>query len=81
MLALSCWRPAFSRVFGWVVGWLVGWGLGDGGRGREGGPGRGRLVLFCFFSRQGLTGYPGTLSVDQAGLELTEIYQLLPPEC
>ena len=26
-------------------------------------------------------GYPGTHSVDQAGLELTDIHLPLPPEC
>ncbi|KAM7317276.1 hypothetical protein ACRRTK_023578 [Alexandromys fortis] len=48
------------------------------------------LVLFCccccclFFEIGFLCGFgacPGTSSVDQAGLELTEIRLPLPPEC
>jgi hypothetical protein len=34
-----------------------------------------KIGFFCIF------GCPGTLSVAQSDLELTEIYLLLPPEC
>jgi hypothetical protein len=41
------------------------------------------LFLFCFVLRQGFFSavWPGTHSVDQAGLNLTEIHLPLPPEC
>jgi hypothetical protein len=44
------------------------------------------LVWFSSFSRQGFQcnnsfGSPGTYSVNQAGLKLTEIHLPLPPEC
>ena len=42
------------------------------------------VCLFCFPDRVSLCnspGCPGTSSVDQAGLELTEICLPLPPEC
>lgn len=34
-----------------------------------------------FSERGGSPGYPGTFSVDQAVLELLEIYLPLPPKC
>jgi hypothetical protein len=41
--------------------------------------------MFSVLLRQGfsvcISGCPGTLSVDQAGLELKEIYLPLLPEC
>ena len=42
------------------------------------------LELVCLFFEMVFLynpGCPGTSSVDQAGLELTEILQPLPPEC
>lgn len=37
------------------------------------------LGFFFWFSRQSLSGCPGTDSVSQAGLVFTEIYMTLPP--
>ena len=39
-------------------------------------------VFVCLFVlRQGLSGCPGTSSVDQIALKFTEIRPPLPPEC